>query len=125
MQKSKDARNLIRQNASKIDRASAYKEAMNISTNRAVLKGAGKLMGMGLGAPLGYGTMWMKDPAMQFLGKAMPLGFMGGVAAGTAIGITGMNKKYLGSQQGPKMKQGGRSFSNINHNATLNAHRRN
>jgi len=125
MQKSKEARNLIRENATKIDSASAYKEAMKISTNRALLKGAGKLSGMAVGAPFGYGTMWAKDPAMQFLGKAMPVGFMTGAAAGTAIGITGMNKRHLGSPKEAGIKQGGRSFSNINYNATLHAHRRN
>jgi len=112
-------------NKHKINRMSNYEEATKFSARKIAL-GIAKAPAMLGGAMLGKGAFWGKiEPGMQFTGAAMGGGLIGGLVVGSAVGITAMNKGNLGRTAGPAQRQGGRSFANINYNATLHSHRRN
>lgn len=112
-------------NRAKIDRVSIWEEATKFST-RKIAMGLGKAPFMLGGAMLGRGAFWGKiEPGMQFTGKALGGGLIGGLVAGGVVGITAVKQGNLGRTAGPAQRQGGRSFANINYNATLHSHRRN
>ena len=115
----------LRANKQKLDQFDAYTRASNFSARKLALGVAKMPFAMG-GAMLGKGGGMFGgavDPAMQFMGPAMGIGTISGLAAGTAVGISALRTGNLGRTQGAMQKQQGRSFSNISYNATLHSHR--
>jgi len=114
----------LAKNRAKIDRVSGYEQATKFSAGKMAL-GLTKAPAMLGGAMLGKGAFWGKiEPGMQFTGAALGGGMIGGMMGGAATGITAMRTGNLGRTTGPRQRQGGRSFSNLNYNATLSSHRR-
>jgi hypothetical protein len=109
-------------NMEKVKNVLAVERAQKFSSLGILAKGFA-LPGMLLGPMLGKGTLGkVKDPVMSFIGKSMPLSIYGGALAGIGGGIWSRNRgNGLGPVAGPRSRQS-RSFSNINHNATLSAH---
>jgi len=114
----------LAKNRAKIDRVSGYEQATKFSAGKMAL-GLAKAPAMLGGAMLGKGAFWGKiEPGLQFTGAALGGGMIGGMMGGAVTGITAMRTGNLGRTTGPKQRQGGRSFSNLNYNATLSSHRR-
>lgn len=110
-----------------LDRLDALNRANKFSSGRMALGLAKMPFAMG-GAMLGKGSGLFGgavEPGMQFVGKAMGVGTISGLTAGTAVGISAVSKGNLRRTEGPRQKQQGRSFSNISYNATLHSHRLN
>jgi len=117
----------LKANKQKFNQLNAYNRAENFSAGKLAFGLAKMPFTMG-GAMLGKGSGMLGgtvDPAMKFIGPAMGIGTISGLAAGTAVGISALRTGNLGRTQGAMQKQQGRSFSNISYNATLHSHRLN
>lgn len=115
----------LKANKQRLDRFDSYRKAQNFSASKVAL-GIGKLPFTMGGAMLGKGSGMFGgtvDPAMKFIGPAMGIGSLSGLAAGTGVGIAAVKSGNLGRTQGAAQRPQGRSFSNISYNATLHAHR--
>jgi len=96
-------------------------------------EGAGGLASTVVGLPfmlagglIGRGSLWGKgDDLMKFMGPSMAGGFLAGVGAGAAAGISSVKRGNLKNVSSPAPRVRGRSFGNLNYNATLHAHRLN
>jgi len=70
--------------------------------------------------------LWGKgDDLMKFMGPSMAGGFLAGAGAGAAAGISSVKRGNLKNVSSPAPRVRGRSFGNLNYNATLHAHRLN
>jgi len=95
--------------------------------------GAGGLASTVVGLPfmlagglIGRGSLWGKgDDLMKFMGPSMAGGFLAGAGAGAAAGISSVKRGNLKNVSSPAPRVRGRSFGNLNYNATLHAHRLN
>jgi len=115
----------LKANKQRLDRFDSYRKAQNFSARKIAL-GIGKLPFTMGGAMLGKGSGMFGgavDPAMKFIGPALGIGSLSGLAAGTGVGIAAVKSGNLGRTQGAAQRPQGRSFSNISYNATLHAHR--
>ena len=111
---------------SKIKQSYAMRTASNFNALGSIVRPVVKLPAMMAGAMVGRGSIWGKiDPAMTYMGGAMAAGTISGLAAGAAVGITSLKRGNLRKTQEARPRPQGRSFSNINYNATLHAHRMN
>ncbi len=114
-----------RSNIDKVKNVLAVENAQKFSTLGALKKGVGGFIGGVLGPMTGRGTLYgAADPTMNFIGSSIPLGIAVGGGAGVGLGIYSASTRNLGPTKGPKARQQ-RSFSNLNHNATLHSHRMN
>jgi hypothetical protein len=78
------------------------------------------------GGLIGRGSLWGKgDDLMKFMGPSMAGGFLAGAGAGAAAGISSVKRGNLKNVSSPAPRVRGRSFGNLNYNATLHAHRLN
>ncbi len=116
----------LAKNEEKIRMSYSMKSAKNFGAFKSILKPVGKFPFMAAGAMVGRGSVWGKiDPTMTYMGGAMAAGTLSGLGVGTAVGIGSIKRGNLRRTQEARPRPQERSFSNINYNATLHAHRMN
>ena len=117
----KKAAGAKRSNIDKVKNVLAVESAQKFSTMGMFGK-ALALPGGLFGAMAGKGTLYGKaDPTMKFIGSSIPVGLGAGMLSGLGVGIYSATNRNLGRTRGPRGRQQ-RSFSNLNHNATLQSH---
>lgn len=110
-----------RSNIDKVKNVLAVENAQKFSTMGMFGK-ALALPGGLFGAMAGKGTLYGKaDPTMKFIGSSIPIGLGSGMLGGLGVGMYSATNRNLGRTRGPRGRQQ-RSFSNLNHNATLQSH---
>lgn len=117
----KKAAGAKRSNIDKVKNVLAVESAQKFSTMGMFGK-ALALPGGLFGAMAGKGTLYGKaDPTMKFIGSSIPIGLGAGMLSGLGVGMYSATNRNLGRTRGPRGRQQ-RSFSNLNHNATLQSH---
>lgn len=117
----KKAAGAKRSNIDKVKNVLAVESAQKFSTMGMFGK-ALALPGGLFGAMAGKGTLYGKaDPTMKFIGSSIPIGLGAGMLGGLGVGMYSATNRNLGPTRGPRGRQQ-RSFSNLNHNATLQSH---
>jgi hypothetical protein len=116
----------LAKNEEKIRMSHSMKTAKNFGAFKSILWPVGKFPFVAAGAMVGRGSVWGKiDPTMTYMGGAMAAGTLSGLGVGTAVGIGSIKRGNLRRTQEARPRPQERSFSNINYNATLHAHRMN
>lgn len=114
----------LTKNQAKIKMSHSMESAKNFGAAKSILAPVGLFPVKAMGAMVGRGSVWGKvDPTMTYVGGAMAAGTLSGLGVGTAVGIGSIKRGNLKRTVEARSRPQERSFSNINYNATLHAHR--